>query len=103
MDYVVRFVAVLGLTVPNFVLGTLTMLIGVGTPAALKAAIVLFGAHALYKAALFMVAGIVDHKTGTRDILRLSGLRRALPITTVGAGLAALSAGGLAPFSGFLS
>jgi multicomponent Na+:H+ antiporter subunit A len=84
-------------------LGTLTMLIGIGTPAALKAAIVLFGAHAFYKAALFMVAGIVDHKTGTRDILRLSGLRRALPLTTVGAGLAALSAGGLVPFSGFLA
>jgi multicomponent Na+:H+ antiporter subunit A len=84
-------------------LGTLTMLIGLGTPAALKAAIVLFGAHALYKAALFMVAGIVDHKTGTRDILRLSGLRTALPITTIGAGLASLSAGGLVPFSGFLA
>ncbi len=84
-------------------LGTLTMLIGLGTPAALKAAIVLFGAHALYKAALFMVAGIVDHKTGTRDILRLSGLRSALPITTIGAGLASLSAGGLVPFSGFLA
>jgi multicomponent Na+:H+ antiporter subunit A len=84
-------------------LGTLTMLIGLGTPAALKAAIVLFGAHALYKAALFMFAGIVDHKTGTRDILRLSGLRSALPITTIGAGLAALSAGGMVPFSGFLA
>jgi multicomponent Na+:H+ antiporter subunit A len=84
-------------------LGTLTMLIGLGTPAALKAAIVLFGAHALYKAALFMVAGIVDHKTGTRDILRLGGLRSALPLTTLGAGLASLSAAGIVPFSGFLA
>ena len=84
------------------ILGTLTMLIGVGTETAIKAAIVLLIAHALYKAALFLVAGAVDHTTGTRDITQLSGLRRFMPITALAAGLAALSNAGLPPFLGFV-
>lgn len=85
------------------VLGTITMLTGLGTATALKAAVLLLVAHALYKAALFMVAGAVDHGSGTRDVNKLSGLRQNMPLTFAAAALAALSQVGLVPFSGFLA
>ena len=84
-------------------LGSLVMLVGVGTPAALAAAMVLLLAHALYKGALFLVAGIVDHETGTRDVASLGGLFRALPVTAVAAAAAAFSMAGLPPLLGFVS
>lgn len=84
------------------VLGTLTMLLGLGTDAAIKAAVVFLAAHALYKAALFMVAGIVDHAAGTRDVTRLGGLARHMPITAAAALLAALSMAGAPPMFGFI-
>jgi multicomponent Na+:H+ antiporter subunit A len=84
-------------------LGTLTMLIGLGTPLALKAAVVLFLGHALYKGALFLVAGALDHETGTRDVTQLGGLFRALPITGTAAGITALSMAGLPPLFGFIA
>ena len=85
------------------VLGLLVMLIGVGTPAALKALVLFTTGHALYKATLFMSAGIVDHHVGTRLLDRLSGLKRALPITSVAALLAALSMSGLPGTLGFVA
>jgi len=84
------------------VLGILTMLLGVGTTLAVKTAVVFLVAHALYKAALFMVAGNVDHETGTRDVTVLSGLRRALPWTAAAGLLAALSQAGAPPMFGFI-
>jgi multicomponent Na+:H+ antiporter subunit A len=84
------------------VLGILTMLIGLGTELALQAAIIFLIGHALYKAALFMTAGSVDHGTGTRDVRVLRGLRKAMPFTAAAAGLAALSKSGFPPFFGFI-
>ncbi len=84
------------------VLGTLTMLIGVGTELAIKAMVVYLVAHACYKAALFMIAGSMEHATGTRDIRQLSGLFRAMPITAVSGMLAALSMAGAPPLFGFI-
>lgn len=84
-------------------LGMMTMLIGLGTPAAIEAAVVLILAHGLYKGALFLVAGALDHETGTRDATRLRGLARAMPWTAAAAGLAALSMAGLPPLLGFVS
>lgn len=84
-------------------LGMLTMLIGLGTSPALTAAIVVMLAHALYKGALFLVAGAVDHEAGTRDVTRLAGLAPAMPITAMAAGVAALSMGGVLPLFGFIS
>lgn len=83
-------------------LGTLTMLLGIGTELAVKAAIVFLVVHSLYKGALFLVAGAVDHGTGTRDITRLGGHGRMLPITFAAASLAALSMAGIPPLLGFL-
>lgn len=85
------------------VLGTLTMLIGVGTPAALHAAVVMLLAHALYKGALFMIAGAVSHATHEYEPERLGGLARIMPWTATSAGLAALSMCGLPPAFGFIA
>ncbi len=84
------------------VLGALTFLIGMGSRAALDAAVTYIIIHALYKAGLFLVAGIVDHETGTRDVSRLGGLASAMPITAAAAGLASLSMAGLPPLFGFI-
>jgi multicomponent Na+:H+ antiporter subunit A len=84
-------------------LGLLTMLLGLGTKAAVQAAMVFLFAHALYKGALFLVAGALDHETGTRDISSLGGLRRAMPITAAAGVAAGLSMAGLPPLFGFIS
>lgn len=84
------------------VLGILTMLIGLGTELALQAAMIFLIGHALYKAALFMTAGSVDHGTGSRDVELLRGLRKVMPFTAAAAGLAALSKSGFPPFFGFI-
>ncbi|MCA0756355.1 Na+/H+ antiporter subunit A [Paenibacillus sp. N4] len=59
--------------------------------------------HAVFKGALFMVVGIVDHETGTRDIRRLGGLMSVMPVTFSIALVGAFSMAGLPPFNGFLS
>jgi multicomponent K+:H+ antiporter subunit A len=59
--------------------------------------------HATFKASLFMAAGIIDHETGTRDIRRLSGLRRFMPITATLAMVAAAAMAGVPLLNGFLS
>lgn len=76
-------------------LGLLVLLLGVSTEAAIAAAVVYLVAHAFYKAALFLVAGLVDHGTGTREITELGGLRSKMPLTFLAAALGALSMAGL--------
>ncbi|MCT7373452.1 putative monovalent cation/H+ antiporter subunit A [Chelativorans salis] len=84
-------------------LGLLIMLTGFGSKVAVEAAVLYLVAHSMFKGALFMVAGAIDHETGTRDITRLGGIGRAMPVTFAAAVLAALSMGGLPPFFGFLA
>ncbi|MEX0284206.1 MAG: monovalent cation/H+ antiporter subunit A [Paracoccaceae bacterium] len=84
-------------------LGLITMLLGLATPYAAVAAVFHIINHATFKAALFMSAGIIDHETGTRDIKRLGGLRKLMPITFVIATIASLSMAGLPPLNGFIS
>lgn len=84
-------------------LGLITFLLGLGTKAAAEAAVVHIVAHASFKAALFMLAGIVDHSVHTRDIRRLGGLRRLMPVTFVLVAVASLSMAGLPPLNGFVS
>jgi multicomponent Na+:H+ antiporter subunit A len=83
-------------------LGVLTMLLGVGTGEAVAAALVYLVAHACYKGALFLVAGAIDHETGSRDITALAGLRRAMPMTAAAGGAAALSMAGVPLTLGFV-
>lgn len=84
-------------------LGTIMMLFGVGSPLALRSGLVLLLAHGLYKGSLFLASGSVDHGAGTRDVRALGGLRRIMPFTAAGAGIAALSMAGLPPLFGFIS
>jgi len=86
----------------TMVLGLLTMLLGVGTEEAIAAMVTFTLVHALYKGALFMLAGNIDHETGTRDLKELGGLRSAMPITMIGGLAAALSMSGIPPFFGFI-
>lgn len=85
------------------VLGALVMLLGFGDPFSLKTALFLVLVHGLYKGALFMVAGTVDHATGTRDVGSLTGLGRTMPLLALVAAAAALSMSGVPPTLGFIS
>ena len=84
------------------VLGLLTMLLGIGTKTAIKAMVTFTVVHALYKGGLFMMAGSIDHETGTRDLLELGGLRGAMPWTMVGGVATGLSMAGIPPLFGFI-
>jgi len=84
-------------------LGLITMLLGFGTRAAATVAVFHIINHATFKAALFMTAGIVDHSVHSRDLRRLGGLRRLMPITFGIALLASLALAGIPPLNGFLS
>ena len=84
-------------------LGLITFLLGLGTKAAAVAAVFHIINHASFKAALFMSAGIVDHEAHTRDLKRLGGLRKLMPVTFVIATIATLSMAGIPFFNGFLS
>jgi multicomponent Na+:H+ antiporter subunit A len=83
-------------------LGIMIFLTGLGHAGALLAAPLFVLAHALYKATLFLIAGILEKQTGTRDASRLSGLGKAMPLVAVAGALAALSNAGVPPTVGFL-
>ena len=84
-------------------LGVLVALIGQGGEYAYKALVIGILAHALYKSSLFMSAGIIDHETGTRDLRKLGGLHRQMPILFILVLVPALSMAGLPPLFGFLA
>ncbi|MDO5528882.1 MAG: monovalent cation/H+ antiporter subunit A, partial [Paracoccus sp. (in: a-proteobacteria)] len=84
-------------------LGLITALAGIGSPLAIVAAVFHIVNHAVFKASLFMVAGIVDHETGTRDLRRLSGIAAWLPITATLAVVASAAMAGVPLVNGFLS
>jgi len=84
------------------VLGMLALLLGLGSPEALKAAVLVMLGHACYKAGLFMAVGAVDKATGTREIRELGGLRHALAWLAGSCLFLALSKSGFPPLLGFL-
>ena len=83
-------------------LGTLTMFLGGDNTASLTAAATFLLVHALYKAALFLAVGSIDHQTGTRLIDRLGGLWRAMPFTALAVATATMSMAGFPLFFGFI-
>ena len=83
-------------------LGFMMVLVGIGTPDAALAGATMIVAHAMFKACLFMVVGVIDHSAGTRDMRRLSGLGRRAPVLCGTAILAALSMAGIPPLFGFV-
>lgn len=84
-------------------LGLITLLFGLGTPLGEVAGVFHIINHAIFKASLFMAAGIIDHECGTRDMRRLNGLFKVMPYTGVLAMVAAASMAGVPLFNGFLS
>ncbi|EIU58936.1 monovalent cation/H+ antiporter subunit A [Mycobacteroides abscessus subsp. bolletii 1S-154-0310] len=83
-------------------LGFLVVLTGTGDPDILLAGLVMLCAHALFKAALFMVVGIIDHTVGTRDIRKLAWLGNRQPLLLLIAGIAAASMAGVPLTLGFV-
>lgn len=83
-------------------LGICVFLIGIGTPYAIQAVSVFILVHALYKAGLFLIAGVIDHEVGTRDVTRLGGLRKLLPAVALAGLLAAFSSAGIPLTFGFI-
>ncbi|MDV6268251.1 Na+/H+ antiporter subunit A [Rhodococcus sp. ACPA4] len=83
-------------------LGFMMVLVGLGTRDAALAGMTMVVAHAMFKAALFMVVGIIDHTTGTRDLRKLAHLGKTAPALAIIAALAAASMAGLPPLLGFV-
>ncbi|MDT8311020.1 MAG: monovalent cation/H+ antiporter subunit A [Methylophaga sp.] len=84
-------------------LGLITLLFGFSTEMALVAALFHIINHAIFKGSLFMVAGIIDHESGSRDMRKLNGLFKMMPHTAVLAMIAAASMAGVPLLNGFIS
>lgn len=84
-------------------LGFLTVVVGLGSKEAAMAGMAMVLAHGLFKACLFLVVGIIDHQSGTRDIRQLSGVFRSAPALGIVALIGAASMAGLPPLAGFIA
>jgi multicomponent Na+:H+ antiporter subunit A len=84
-------------------LGFMVLLFGSGNAEAARAGMAVVLAHGLFKAALFLVVGIVDHAAGTRELGELSRVGRAMPWVCAVAVLAGASMAGLPPLAGFVA
>jgi multicomponent Na+:H+ antiporter subunit A len=84
-------------------LGLMVLLLGIGGAASAIAVAAFFVAHAAYKSSLFLIAGMLEKSTGTRDITALRGLRDDMPIAFIAAALSGLSMFGLPPFLGYFA
>ncbi len=84
-------------------LGLITLLLGLDTDLAAVAAIFHLINHAIFKASLFMAAGIIDHETGSRDMRKINGLWKYMPVTATLAMVASASMAGVPLLNGFLS
>ena len=84
-------------------LGLITLLLGLDTDLAAVAAIFHVMNHAIFKASLFMAAGIIDHETGSRDMRKINGLWKYMPVTATLAMVASASMAGVPLLNGFLS
>ncbi|MBX9973189.1 Na+/H+ antiporter subunit A [Cytobacillus firmus] len=98
----------LGLIMSLLGMGSASLYFGAGDEASMYAVAVLAAIfhlinHSTFKGSLFMVVGIIDHETGTRDIRRLGGLMHLMPISFTLAIIGGFSMAGLPPFNGFLS
>jgi multicomponent Na+:H+ antiporter subunit A len=83
-------------------LGTLVLMLGIDTDISIKAAIIFLLVHALYKGALFMIAGLIDKSVGSRDLRKIGGLNKVMPVASLAAIISLLSMAGLPPMIGFI-
>ena len=84
-------------------LGLLTVLVGMGTSTALYAGVAHLLAHAVFKVALFLGVGVIDHELGTRDVTKLAAARIRLPFVTSALVASTLSMAGVIPLFGFVT
>lgn len=84
-------------------LGFLALIVSAGTPDALYSAMAMMLAHSLFKAALFLTVGIIDHQAGTRDIRKISGIYRRAPKLFIVGLISAASMAGIPPLAGFVA
>lgn len=84
-------------------LGLLITILGIGTAQAMLAGLAMLAAHAMFKAALFMVVGVVDRAYGTRDLRRLGGVGRDHPVLAAAAFVAAAAMAGVPPALAFVA
>ncbi len=84
-------------------LGLMIVLVGFGSRAVALGGLALVAAHAMFKASLFLVVGVIDDAAGTRDLRELSHLARRLPYAATAAALATASMVGLVPFAGYVA
>jgi len=84
-------------------LGLITLLFGLGTSLGAIAGVFHIMNHAVFKASLFMAAGIIDHETGSRDMRKINGLFKYMPYTAVLAIVAASAMAGVPLLNGFIS
>lgn len=84
-------------------LGLIVLMVGLGSQSAALAGLAMIGSHAMFKAALFLTTGVVDAATGTRDMRRLTGVGRSMPLVAATGILATLSMIGFPPFAGYVA
>ena len=84
-------------------LGLLTVLVGIGSPIALYAGVAHLLAHAVFKVALFLGIGVIDHEIGTRDVTMLAAARSRVPLVVFAIGASTLSMAGVIPLFGFVT
>jgi len=82
-------------------LGYIMLALALRTEVAFAVALMYIAAHSIAKAGLFLCAGIIEHKTGTKNIYELGGLLKVMPLTSAAYLLCAFSIIGIPPFFGF--
>lgn len=83
--------------------GYIALGLGLGTPLGVVGGLYHLINHSVFKSLLFLNAGAVEYATGTRDLKRLGGLNRSMPVTGVTSLVASMSISGVPPFNGFWS
>ena len=84
-------------------IGYVILAIGIGTPLAVLAGLFHLFNHSIFKSLLFLDSGALEHATGTRDLRRMAGVGRKLPVTSGSTLIASMSIAGIPPFNGFWS
>jgi len=84
-------------------IGYVALGLGLGTPLGIAGGLFHMVNHSVFKSLLFLNAGAVEHASGTRDLKRLGGLNKGMPVTANTSLVASMSIAGIPPFNGFWS
>jgi multicomponent Na+:H+ antiporter subunit D len=84
-------------------IGYILLGFGIGTPLGYIGALYHLMNHATFKSLLFLDSGSTQHATGTRDLNRMGGLAKRMPVTATTSVFGSLAISGVPPFNGFFS